>query len=571
MKYHCFIILTSCCFIQQALKAQFNNYFLPPVLNGPVYNLKMQNGTYQFNSGITSSTKGFNGNLLGPTLIMQAGQQVTMNVTNSIGEETTVHWHGLHVAPENDGGPHTVIDPNTTWSPSFKVLDKAATYWYHPHAHELTAKHVLEGLAGLIIVKDAEEAAIKLPRTYGVDDFPLIIQTKAISETGVIYFSGQDANLDDQLMVNGVKNSQLYVPRQMVRFRILNASNQRVFNLGLTKNYFDYFEFYHIATDGGLKNRTDTIYKLRLAPGERAEIVVNFGSFPVGTNLELYSDGYSLEPGTWGGRYPWVTGSAPNYDPNYMNGENFIVLRFLVTGPTANPVFTAPPANLGSYTPIPEAQANITREKWLFSGGGRSGGGSGVTIGSNSSYSSSTPFSMSVVNDSIPLNNTEIWTLHGADDQYHPFHIHDVQFYILDRKDADGNNIRLQSDELGRKDVVWVGPRQTVRIIMKFDDFQGDVPYMYHCHIAVHEDKGMMKQFIVHSEALYVDKNYTGPFQFGSKTYPYKLLRTAVTNAYYSATIKFLSSGTHEEISGTPIVIKKRITLTPTSGSVIIK
>ena len=71
-----------------------------------------------------------------------------MNVTNSIGEETTVHWHGLHVAPENDGGPHTIIDPNTTWSPKFTVLDKAATYWYHPHAHGSTAKHMVEGLAG---------------------------------------------------------------------------------------------------------------------------------------------------------------------------------------------------------------------------------------------------------------------------------------------------------------------------------------------------------------------------------------------------------------------------------------
>jgi hypothetical protein len=255
-----------------------------------------------------------------------------------------------------------------------------------------------------------------------------------------------------------------------------------------------------------------------------------------------------------------------------MNDSNFTVLQFLITGPSANPVTTGPPLaplRLSSYTRIPEAQANTIREKWLFSGGGNSS--PGVTIGSSSSYSNSTPFSMSIVNDSIPFNNTEIWTLHGAEDQYHPFHIHDVQFNILDRKDANGNVLPITFNELGSKDVVWVGPKQTVRIIMKFNDFQGDVPYMYHCHIAVHEDKGMMKQFIVHSEALYVDKNFESPIQFGSKTYPYKLLRTAVNNAFYSATIKFLSSGTHEEISSTPLVIKKRITLIPTSGSVIIK
>lgn len=565
MKCYCYILLISFCFIQQALQAQTNNYFLPPVLNGPVYNLTMQNGTYQFNPGITSNTKGFNGNLLGPTLILQAGQQVTMNVTNSIGEETTVHWHGLHVAPENDGGPHTVIDPNTTWSPSFKVLDKAGTYWYHPHAHELTAKHVLQGLAGLIIVKDAEEAALTLPRTYGVDDFPLIIQTKAIY-AGEILYSSASPNRDDDLMVNGVKNSQLYVPRQMVRFRILNGAHQRVFNLGLSNNA----EFYHIATDGGLKNTRTSLTRLRLAPGERAEIVVPFNSYPVGTNLQLMSYGSELTIGIWGADHPWVSFVIPpNYDPNYMNGNDFTVLQFLVTGNTANPVHTAPPLTLGSYTPIPEAQANTTREKWLFSGGGS--GSPGVTIGSTSSYANSTPFHMNIVNDSIPFNNTEIWTLHGADDQYHPFHIHDVQFYILDRKNAAGNNIPLTSNELGRKDVVFVGFNETVRIIMKFDDFQGDVPYMYHCHIAVHEDKGMMKQFIVRSETLYVDKNYTGSFQFGSINYPYKTLRTAVDNAYYSTTIKFLSSGTHEEVSTTPLLIKKRISLKPTDGSVIIK
>jgi bilirubin oxidase len=290
MKFYYCLFLISSCFFRHGLQAQVNPFNLPPVLNGPVYNLNMQNGTRQFNPGITSNTKGFNGNILGPTLIMQAGQQSYMNVTNSIGEETTVHWHGFHVAAENDGGPHTVIDPNTTWTPNFTVLDKAGTYWYHPHAHLLTSKHVIQGLAGLIIVKDAEEAALTLPRTYGVDDFPLIIQTKTITSTGEILFDGPESNLDSNLMVNGVKNSQLNVPRQMVRFRILNASNQRVFNLGLSNNA----TFYHIATDGGLKTTRTSLTRLRLAPGERGEIVVPFGSYSVGTNLQLMSYGNEL-------------------------------------------------------------------------------------------------------------------------------------------------------------------------------------------------------------------------------------------------------------------------------------
>jgi FtsP/CotA-like multicopper oxidase with cupredoxin domain len=564
MKIYYFLFFVVACSFGDGLQAQINPYSLPPVLNGPVYNLNMQNGTRQFNPGITSSTKGFNGNILGPTLIMQAGEQVYMNVTNSIGEETTVHWHGFHVAPENDGGPHTVIDPNTTWTPNFPVMDKAGTYWYHPHAHFLTAKHVLQGLAGLIIVKDAEEEALTLPRTYGVDDFPLIIQTKTITAAGEILFEGPESNLDSNLMVNGVKNSQLNVPRQMVRFRILNGSNQRVFNLGLSNNA----TFYHIATDGGLKPNRASVTRLRLAPGERGEIVIPFGSYSVGTNLQLMSYGNELPSGTWGATNPWInfTNAVPHYTPNYMNGAAFTVLRLFVTTTTASPVTTIPPSSLGSDTPIPEAQATFTRNKWLFSGNGVNG----VLIGSNSNYSTATAFDMNVINDIIPLDRTEIWTLHGAADQYHPFHIHDIQFYILDRRDSLGNLITLTSNEIGRKDVVYVGPKETVRFITKFDDFWGDVPYMYHCHITVHEDKGMMKQFIV-NRSLYVNKDYTGTTENGSQTFPFKTLRGAVDAAQEGTTIYFLSSGTHEEITSPSLIIQKKIIIKPTGTAIVIQ
>ena len=562
--YYCLLLINSC-FFGFELNAQVNAFNLPPVLNGPVYNLNMQNGTRQFNPGITSNTKGFNGNILGPTLIMQAGQRAYLNVTNSIGEETTVHWHGLHVAPENDGGPHTVIDPNTTWTPNFTVLDKAGTYWYHPHAHLLTSKHVLQGLAGLIIVKDEEEAALNLPRTYGVDDFPLIIQTKAIDAAGKILFEETGPNLDSNLMVNAVKNSQLNVPKQMVRFRILNASNQRVFNLGLSNNGI----FHHIATDGGLKATSTQLTRLRLAPGERGEIIIPFGSYTVGTKLQLMSYGNELPSGIWGATVPWInsTNSAPGYNPNYMNGAAYTVLRFSVTATTANAVITTPPLNLSSDTPIPEDQARSTKDKYLFSGGGQ---GTGVKIGASPEFFRADAFDMSVIDDFIPLDRTEIWTLHGAKDQYHPFHIHDIQFYILDRKDSLGNIIPLTSNEIGRKDVVHVGPKETVRFITKFDDFWSDVPYMYHCHITVHEDKGMMKQFVV-NKYLYVNKNYTGDLEVGHPDYPFKTLRAAVDAAEDGTTIYFLSTGVHEEITSQTLLIKKKISIKPWSTGVTIQ
>ena len=117
-----------------------NALLIPPVLTGTTFNLTVQNGTHTFLPGLTTQTMGVNGNVLGPTLIVNKGDQITLNVSNQIGDTTTMHWHGLHVAPENDGGPHTIILPGTTWSPSFTVLDHASTFWYHPHLHHKTNK-----------------------------------------------------------------------------------------------------------------------------------------------------------------------------------------------------------------------------------------------------------------------------------------------------------------------------------------------------------------------------------------------------------------------------------------------
>ena len=223
-----------------------NTLFIPPTLTGPVFDLEMQHGTHNYFSGISTPSMGFNGDILGPTLIMNAGDNVQLNVLNSLGEETTVHWHGLHVAPEDDGGPHSVISPNETYNPEFEVLDKASTYWYHPHLHHETFNQVSLGLAGMIIVKDAEEAALNLPRTYGVDDFPLIMQTKAILDDTISLFDGTAStglggglnNNDSTFVMNGTRNATLDVPRQVVRLRLLNGAAHRVFFVGLSAPFF---------------------------------------------------------------------------------------------------------------------------------------------------------------------------------------------------------------------------------------------------------------------------------------------------------------------------------------------
>jgi len=109
---------------------------------------------------------------------------------------------------------------------------------------------------------------------------------------------------------------------------------------------------------------------------------------------------------------------------------------------------------------------------------------------------------LNVINYTVPFNNTEIWELTNQSAISHPFHIHDVQFYILTR-----NGVVPPANEQGRKDVVLVKPQETVRFIAKFETFSNEtVPYMYHCHLLTHEDGGMMGQFIV-SSPLSVNEN----------------------------------------------------------------
>ncbi len=481
-----------------------NQLLIPDTLSGTNFNLTLQYGTFEFYPGVQTSTMGANGNILGPTLIFNKGDFVNIEVNNQLNDTTTIHWHGMHVSAANDGGPHTTIAPSETWNPSFYVMDKAATYWYHPHLHTKTNLHVSKGIAGFIIVRDNEEAALNLPRKYGVDDFPLVIQTKTFDSNKEIVVP---SNADSVVMVNATINAQLEVPAQVVRFRLLNGSSQRVFNVGLNNNR----TFYQIASDGGLLSAPVELTRLQLSPGERAEILVDFSS-QVGQTFFLMSYASEFQNGIYGATYPGMNANQVlnDYNPNSINGADFNLMQFTVVPQTANPV-TAIPNELVTVSPLLESNADTTRDLTL----------NAVEMGMNALNGNflinNVPFDMNVINYTIPLNNTEIWSITNQSPIAHPFHIHDVQFYILDR---DG--VVPEPSEQGRKDVVLIKPQETVRFITKFEDFADDsVPYMYHCHMLTHEDSGMMGQFSVVSLTGINDGGSDLPKEFSlSQNYP---------------------------------------------------
>jgi bilirubin oxidase len=471
-----------------SLAAQ-NPLLIPPTLSGPTIDLDLQYGSMNFYPGQATETMGANGNILGPTLVLNRNETVTINVTNNLTDSTTIHWHGMHVSPENDGGPHIVIPPGQTWSPEIPVLDWAATYWYHPHLHMHTNDHVLKGIAGLVIVKDDIEGALVLPRTYGIDDIPLVIQTKEFDANNQI--SLIDNALDTALMVNATLDPFVAVPAQVVRFRVLNGSSMRTYNLGLSNGQ----TFYQIGSDGGLLEAPVSMTRLKLSPGERAEILVDFAGM-TGQHVQLMGYAATLTDfpaGTYGSPQPGMGAgqTIPNYTLNPLNNTNFQIIDFEVIAQTAAPVTTIP-ATLVAHTPWQEADADPSQAKTLTF----SPVNMGPTAIQGPFLINMMAFDMMMINYYIPFESTEIWTLSNETPISHPFHIHDVQFYVLDI-----NGAAPPLNQRGRKDVILVpGGMGTVRFITKFEDFHNDtLPYMYHCHMLVHEDTGMMGQFIVNS------------------------------------------------------------------------
>lgn len=477
-----FIGMMLFCFCAHILTAQ-NQLYIPPIVSGTTIQLDVQSGTQPFFAGFDTPTYGINGPFMSPTIVVNKGDLVTLHVNNGLSTSTTMHWHGLHVAPEYDGGPHQLIAPGTTWSPTFEILNNAGTYWYHPHGEGKTDLHVSKGLAGLFIIHDTDEQALGLPETYGVDDIPLIVQTKSFDDLKQIAIAN---HMDTAVFVNGTMDAFYNVPSQVVRFRLLNGSSMRTFYFGFSND----MTFYQIATDGGLKANSVAMNRILLAPGERTEILVDFSTLN-GQTVDLMSYGSEMEEGIFGS--PAVgagNDTIHEYHENPLNGTDFELMQFQIGTPTANPV-TSIPSALVSYAPYDPADADLNRV-FVFDTV-RLLPADVPSLAEGPFGFNGAVFDMQSVNEIVPLNNTEIWTLKNNTLIAHPFHIHDIQFNILEK-----NGVPPAPHEQGWKDVVLVMPQDSVKFITRFETFSNEeVPYMYHCHLLHHEDDGMMGSFIV--------------------------------------------------------------------------
>ena len=449
----------------------YNDLWIPPTLSGTTFNLTLAKSTKQFNTGALTNTYGYNGaSFWGPTLIMNKGDVVKLNVSNTLSEATTTHWHGFHIPAIMDGGPHQIIEAGTTWSPSFEVKNNAGTYWYHPHLHEKTKEQLTYGAGGLIIIKDPAESALALPRTYGEDDIPLILTSR--SYTSANAFDMSNRAYGDYQLTNGTSKAQLSLPKQLVRLRILNAEIERGYNLGFSDNR----TFYVITNDGGLLDAPVAVTRVKMMVGERIEILVNLGADAVGSAIDLkaYNSGQAFG-------FP---GGEPNTSGDFgslLNNIDFTVLHINVKAATATGI-TALPTKLvtNSYW----TNADVTSSRTITITGGQ--GATAFSFDNNI-------YGDTKINQTVKLNAIEKWTITNNNIFGHSFHIHDIQFKIISRSSGT-----IAPYESGWKDTVYVPVGESVSVIAKYDDFaSGTNAYMYHCHFSNHEDGGMMGQFLV--------------------------------------------------------------------------
>jgi len=423
-----------------------------------VFELTAQEGTSSFLPGVETTTWGFDGAYLGPTLRAERGERVAVEVTNDLRATTSVHWHGMHLPAAMDGGPHQEVDPGATWRPEWEIDQPAATLWYHPHPHGTTEEHVYRGLAGMFILDDDASRAATLPQEYGVDDVPVIVQDKRIGNDGELELGndgGEPGTLGDVVMTNGTVGAFHDVTTERVRLRLLNGSTARTYDLGFEDRDVDV-----VATDGGLLEAPVPAPSVRLAPGERAEVVVRMQP---GETLRLQS----FEVDLGGVAVPFAMGGNDAFDVLELRAASTLA---------PSPAPSWEPSSHAADDELHEADATVTRKFEL-----------------NDRSINGKEMDMSRVDDVVTVGNTEVWEVRSSQPMPHSFHVHDVQFQILT---VDGK--APPATLAGRKDTIYLEPQRTYRLLLRFEDYADpETPYMYHCHMLLHEDQGMMGQFVV--------------------------------------------------------------------------
>jgi FtsP/CotA-like multicopper oxidase with cupredoxin domain len=451
---------------------------IPPVLE-PVrrsadtdfYEITAREAIARILPGLETPIWGYNGLFPGPTLRIRSGRKFVVRHRNALPVPTSVHTHGAYVDGDSDGHPADLIQPLAFKDYFFDKNEGARTIWYHDHAEHITAINVYRGLAGFMMFEDDFADGLNLPG--GRYDVPLVIQDRAFNSDGSLDYteegdSSSNGFLGDVILVNGKPQPRMEVERRKYRFRILNGSNARAYELALSTRQ----PLVQIATEGTIVEAPRQLRTLPIVPAERYEVVIDFSAYPVGTEIIL---------------------------KNRLGKNNTAnVMRFDVTGNAKDtsslPAVLRPPEEQIDSThaaPMTPPPGTLTRSFRFRRHGGE------WTINKKT-------WDAGRIDERPREGDTEIWEFtNNAGGWTHPVHVHLTNFRVLDR---NGKPPKLH--EVGFKETVNVGRNETVRVLMKWPKVPvGPQPgefvrrYPFHCHNLEHEDHDMMLQFKVDKKA----------------------------------------------------------------------
>jgi FtsP/CotA-like multicopper oxidase with cupredoxin domain len=438
--------------------------------------------------GPASAVQPIAGSYLGPTLRFRRGQKVRIRLRNGLAEPSIVHWHGLDSPSAMDGHPRSVIDPSAEFVYEFEVTNRAGTYWYHPHPHHRTGAQVYRGLAGLLIVSDDEDDALQLPA--GEQEILMVLQDRRFDGANqLLYVDNQrmpmmdmmHGFLGDRVLVNGRPEPELSLGTRAYRLRILNGSSARIYKLA----WSDGTAITRIGTDGGLLERPIERPYLTLAPGQRADVILDLSGRSVGSTLQLASRSYPAQDvdqamGMMGGG-PLPAGGHALLATVHVARRD----RARFTLPSRLSTF-GPSWREDRAAPVRRVPIGFSRGTWLLDDA------TFELVGVAAA-------------ETVKAGSTHVWEITNTSGMMgrpmaHPIHLHGRQFRVVSRQPATGAQGRATSLHAGIVDDGWtdtvlVMPGETVKIQVTFTMHRG--LYLYHCHNLEHEDMGMMRNFLV--------------------------------------------------------------------------
>ena len=441
-----------------------------------------------------------------PILRIESGTRFTASLDNGLSEPTIIHWHGLHTPANMDGHPVNTIAPSARYDCDFTVRNRGGTYWYHTHAHMLTAKQAYNGLASFFLVEDDDQRKLAkaLDLQLGVTDLPLVIQDKQFDEQGRLRYqpNAHEAMmgwLGDVILANLTPNAFQTVTPRTYRLRMLNGSNARIYRLAFMKGGTA-LNFTVIGTDGGLIERPETVTEAFLSPGERLDVLFNAGQAQPGDDIFLKSLAFDPMENEGSGGMGGMGGMNMNMGGGQMMGG--MGSSRLPLGMAFNVLKLSVVAGERVIAKLPETLSQIK----LIGIEGAPERKIELSMGHMRFLINGLTFRMDEIAFDVKRGAVEIWRISNpAIGMPHPMHLHGFSFQVIERLNsppalaasARFGKGRTVSD-LGWKDTVLVWPGETVRIAIDFThDFPGSQTYLFHCNNLEQEDAGMMINYRV--------------------------------------------------------------------------